>query len=210
MAFGKTAGCLILLAGLMPAAEFAARHEHFHDHCDGTLTVDDSGVRFAGAKKHAWQWQYRDIKQLTISPERVAVLTYGGKRLTFTGKVPATELYAMLHERLDERFVAALPQETALPAWTFPVKHRGGAEGTLVFGADAVVYTTTAKGESRTWRYRDIDGISSNGPFELTVTTFERERIADRRSFNFELKERLPETTYNAIWIDVQKKSGKL
>jgi len=221
MAFGKTAGCIILGAALASAAQFPVRHEHWQDHCNGVLTVDEKGVSFAGPKKHKWSWQFSDIEQLTVSPERITVITYRENKLgadrvyRFTGKAPAPELYALLKDRLDQRFVAALGTEAAMPAWTFPVKHLGrigASEGVLTFGADAVVYATSAKGESRTWRYSDIDNVSNSGPFELTVVTFERDKFTfgDRKGFNFELKERLSEATYNAIWMQVQKKNAMI
>lgn len=221
MAFVKTAGCLIL-AGTAIAAQFPVRHEHWHDHCNGVLTVDEKGVSFAGPKKHAWSWKYQDIAQLTLSPGEVSVVTYQNGMLPgtdrsyrFTGEVPAAELYALLKDRLDQRFVAALEQDTKVPAWTFPVKLAGrvkGSEGTLSIGADTVVYSTPAKDRSRTWRYGDIDNISSSGPFQLTVTTFEREQgnFGDRREFHFELKQRISEGAYNAIWLQIQEKNGKI
>ena len=45
-------------------------------------------------------------------------------------------------------------------------------------------------GASRTWRYQDIENISSSGPFQLTITTFERAKThyGDLKGFNFELK----------------------
>ena len=130
MAFGKTAGCIILAgAGLIlapaSAAQFPVRHEHWHDHCNGVLTVDQQGVSFAGPKKHQWSWKCEDIEQLTIAAGRVSVLTYKDNKLLFgadrayrfTGQVPAAELYALLKDRLDQRFVAAMGQEAAcLPA----------------------------------------------------------------------------------------------
>jgi len=224
MAFGKTASCIILAgAAMASAAQFPVRHEHWQDHCSGILTVDDKGVSFAGPKKHAWIWKYRDIQQLTLSPDRVSVLTYKDNKLLlgadrsyrFTGKVPAAELYALLKDRLDQRLVAAMEQDATLPAWAFPVKHLGritGSEGTLIFDSDAVIYSTPAKDDSRTWRYSDIDNISSSGPFQLTVTTFERDKytFGDRKGFNFQLKERLTEATYNEIWLQIQKKNGKI
>lgn len=224
MAFGKTASCIILAgAAMASAAQFPVRHEHWQDHCNGILTVDDKGVSFAGPKKHAWSWKYRDIQQLTLSPDRVSVLTYKDNKLLlgadrsyrFTGKVPAAELYALLKDRLDQRLVAAMEQDATLPAWAFPVKHLGritGSEGTLIFDSDAVIYSTPAKDDSRTWRYSDIDNISSSGPFQLTVTTFERDKytFGDRKGFNFQLKERLTEATYNEIWLQIQKKNGKI
>jgi hypothetical protein len=223
MAFGKTAGCLILAgAAIASAAQFPMRHEHWRGHCDGVLTVDEKGVSFAGPQKYSWSWQYRDIQQLKLSPDEVSVVTYEDSKLMpgrdrsyrFTGSVPAAELYALLKDRLDQRFVAALDGDaTSLPAWTFPVKllgHVKGSEGTLTIGGDTVVYSTAAKDASRTWRYSDIDNVSSSGPFELTVTTFEHEASLDRRSFHFALKERISEATYNAIWLQLQEKNGKI
>jgi hypothetical protein len=216
MAFGKTAGCLIVAAAAVAsAAQFPVRHEHWqHDHCDGVLTVDEKGVSFKGEKKHAWSWQYRDILQLTLSPDRISVATYKDRTYRFTGKVPAAELYALLKDRLDQRFVAALDGETGVPAWTFAVKHcgRASSEGILTIGSDAVIYSTPAKDSSRTWRYSDIDNISSSGPFQLTITTFERDRnsLGDRREFDFELKEKITEAAYNAIWLRIQQKTGRI
>jgi hypothetical protein len=218
MAFGKTAGCVILAgAALASAAQFPMRHEHWREHCSGVLTVDEKGVAFSGPKKHVWTWKYRDIRQLTLAPDMVSVLTYedaklplvGRREYRFTGAVPAAELYALLKDRLDQRFVAALPVPIAnTPAWSFAVKlvgHRS-AEGTLTIDSTGAIFSTPAKDASRTWRYRDIDNIGSSGPFRLTVTTFEE----GGREFQFELKEAITEATYNAIWLQVQQRTGKI
>ena len=92
------------------------------------------------------------------------------------------------------------------------MKHRGGADGSLAFGADGIVYASPARDESRTWRYRDIDNISSSGPFQLTVTTFERALADynDRKEFNFELKQPITEAKYNELWLLVEKKNGRI
>ena len=249
MAFGKTASGLILaalLAGSTPAqgaaegaaqseqfpAGFAMRHEHVRKGCAGTLTVDERGVRFTGAKKHAWSWDYQDIQRLTLSPGGIHILTYKDSRLRagadreydFTGKVPAEALYALLRDRMDQRFVAAMVPapvvSTAVvstkgtldppPGWTLPVKHLGGiagivsgTQGTLAFGAGTIAYATAAKGGSRTWRYTDIDTISSSGPFELTITTLEK-------AFNFQLKQPITETRYNELWLQIERKNGRI
>ena len=87
-----------------------------------------------------------------------------------------------------------------------------GTEGALAFGADAIVYSTAAPGESRTWRYSDVDSISSSGPFQLTITTFERalSHYGHRKGFNFELKQPITEARYNRIWLDIQEKNGRI
>jgi hypothetical protein len=70
----------------------------------------------------------------------VSVMTYedaklplgAGREYRFTGAVPAAELYALLKDRLDQRFVAALHEPIgSTPAWSFAVKLLGhkSAEG---------------------------------------------------------------------------------
>jgi hypothetical protein len=199
MAYGKTAGCVILagVAAALSAAQFPVRHEHLRQSCAGVMTIDERGVSFAGPREHNWTWPFQDLRQLKISPEGVTVLTYDGPRRVFTGKVPAAELYPMLRDQMDQRLVAALAEEVP-GAWSIPVGH-----GTIAFGADAIVYSTKTPGESRTWRYSDIDTISSAGPFELTVTTLEK-------TFHFQLKQPLAERRYDELWMQLQRKNGKI
>jgi hypothetical protein len=214
MAFGKTASCLILAAALASATQFTVRHKHLNGGCAGAMTVDETGVRFTGAKKHAWSWKYEDIQQLRLAPESIYILTYTDSKLrlgkdreyNFTGKIPAEELYALLKDRMDQRFVAAVGQALGLPTWSVPAKHLkpiAGSEGTLSFTAGAIVYSTPAKTESRTWRYSDIENIASSGPFQLTITTLEK-------PFNFQLKQPITEARYNDLWLQIEKKNGRI
>jgi len=218
MAFGKAAGGLILsvlwAANLARGEQFPVRHEHLRKGCDGTMTVDESGVRFTGANKHAWTWKLQDIQEFTLSPGSIHILTYKDSKLRlgadreyrFTGKVPAERLYALLRDRMDQRFVAALGQASSLPGLALPAKHLGrivGSEGILSFGAETVAYSTPARDDSRTWRYSDIDSISSSGPFQLTITTLEKD-------FHFQLKQPIAEARYNELWLQIEKKNGRI
>jgi len=214
MAFGKTASCLILAATLASATQFKVRHEHLRKGCAGTMTVDETGVSFTGAKKHAWSWKYEDIQQLRLSSESIYILTYKDSKLrlgkdreyNFIGKIPAEELYPLLKDRMDQRFVAAVGQVSDLPSWSLPAKHLRpivGSEGTLSFTADAIVYSTAVRAESRTWRYSDIDTIASSGPFQLTITTLEK-------TFNFQLKQPITEARYNNLWLQIEKTNGRI
>jgi hypothetical protein len=214
MAYGKTAGCVIL-AGMaaLSAAQFPVRHEHLRRGCAGTMTIDQRGVAFAGPRGHAWTWPFQEIRQLTVSPEAVTVLAYDdtrlklgpGRRYVFTGAVPAAALYPLLREHMDQRLVAAVAVDASAPgAWSVPVKLVGpGSQGTVAFGPQLVVYSTKAPGGSRTWRYTDIDALASGGPFDLSVTTLEG-------TFHFQLKQPLAEARYDELWMDVQRKSGRL
>jgi hypothetical protein len=91
-----------------------------------------------------------------------------------------------------------------------PVKLRhglGGSEGALVVGKDRIVYQSEEPGESRTWRYTDIDSIGAGGLFDLSITTLERSgwRHAGPTEFQFELKRALPENRYNDLWQRINR-----
>ena len=114
------------------------------------------------------------------------------------------KLYPTFSHRLDQRFVAALADDQVKRLWEAPAKllHRtGGAQGNIIVGTDRVVYVTDSPEESRTWRIKDIDLVSSSGPFDLTITTFERSgaNYAGHRGFHFELKRPLAEAEYNVL-----------
>lgn len=54
---------------------------------------------------------------------------------------------------------------------------------------------------SRTWRIQDLENVSSSDPFDLTVTTHERE-------FRFQLKQALNEARYQELWLRVNRVRG--
>ena len=222
MAIGKKTGGLILAwAMAAAAAQFPMRHRHLRGGCEGTLEVIETGVRFAGPKGHAWQWKLDQIRQLELAPGRVVVVSYETGKLPgtersyeFSGAVPAAELYALLKDRMDQRLVAELAQPAAGAVWSLPVKHVGhvGSLGTLDLTPETIAYRTQALDESRTWRYTDIAGISSSGPFQLTITTFERApaHYGGRKDFNFELQQPITEANYNRLWLQVETKNGRI
>jgi hypothetical protein len=132
---------------------------------------------------------------------------------TFTGRFPI-ELERQWSAKLDQRFVAAMAGSMAgsmagamdggRPGFRFPVKQTGltkGSEGTLTFGGDTVVYDTPAA--PRTWRYSDIQFISSANPFQLSITTLEKQ-------FYFQLKQAITESTYNQLWLEIERKNGRI
>jgi hypothetical protein len=210
MAFGIQTGLTLLVASTLSA--FPVTHKHLRGRCAGDLQIDTTGVSFTGSTKHAGHWKLEDVRQLELAPDHVFLLTYKGA-FDFRGDVPARQLYATLKDVMDQRLVMESAQPEGLPAiFSVPVKHRGGADGTLSFSGDAIVFASDARDESRTWRYKDIDNIATSGPFQLTVTTFERALMhySDRRDFNFELKQPITDAKYNEIWLLVEKKNGRI
>jgi hypothetical protein len=222
---------LLAAPAMLAAADYPVRHEHARQGCIGTLTIDARGVAYreqARKKKHKhpheWIWNFQDIQQLELSPKRLRVLSYrdnkwklgADREYTFDalGAADFASAYALLKDRLDQRFVAELADAGVQPVWQIPVKHPGrisGSEGLLIFGESRIVYQTSSRNEARTWRYQDIDNISSSGPFGLTLTTFERARFhyGDRKDFNFQLKAPLDERKYNDLWRRLHFRSNQ-
>jgi len=212
MAISKTAICLILGSAAW-AQQFPVYHKHLRKFCAGTLTVDDKGIGFSGPKHHAWIWPYAEIQQLTLRSGSIHILSYKdssnwklGKDVsyTFTGEFPTEDLERQWSATLDQRFVAAVGQASGLSGLKFQVKQLAltkGTQGTLTFGGTAVVYDTVR--DPRTWRYNDIQFISSANPFQLTITTLEKQ-------FRFQLKQAITETAYNQLWLEIEKKNGRI
>ena len=197
----------------------------------GTLTISDAGVSFQEKYKdgkrpkhpHDWRWDYQDIQQLKVTPKSLTVLTYTDNKWKFgadreyqfdlTGEKTLDDAYNVLKSRLDQRFVAAVADSPTSLLWEMPVKHLQalvGDEGKLQVAADAITYKSATTNQSRAWRYEDIDNISSSGPFQLTITTFEHARMhyGSRKSFEFELKQRLEEDRYNDLWLRLNQSKG--
>ncbi len=197
----------------------------------GTLTITETGVSFqkkykdgkAPKKPVMWHWDYQDIQQLTISPKSVTVLSYkdngwklGADRQYKFDLVSGRGFensYLVLKNHLDQRFVAELADSPAAVLWQIPVKRLvgwGGDEGVLQVGASQIVYKSANANASRTWRDEDIDNITSSGPFDLTITTFERAKLdyGSRKQFSFRLKQRLEEGRYDELWLRLNQSKG--
>jgi hypothetical protein len=239
----RTGALLIGLALLAPAtfAQQEFRYEAWHGHSRpphikkagnmGALAITESGISFAetykdGKKRkhpHAWRWAYQDIQQLKMASKSLTVLTYkdnkwklGADReyeFDLVSDRTFEDVYLFLKSRLDQRFVAEIPDRISAVLWEIPVKHLlrfGGDEGVLRVGVDEIVYQSAKASESRTWRYQDIENVSTTGPFQLTITTFERAKThyGNLKGFNFEMKQQLDEAHYSDLWLRLNQSKG--
>jgi hypothetical protein len=187
-------------AAALPAEiRFEARYKKH----PGTMTVDEQAIAFQGVKKDSWRWSYPDIDELKLGEHSVRVTA--GRTYEFRGDVPAA-VYALWKDRLDQRFVAELADHGVQPDW------RTSADGVLEFGRDRIVFASDRPDDSRTWRISDIENISSSGPFDLTIVTFERARLdyGDRKQFTFQLKEALSEDRYNELWLKINRQNRRI
>lgn len=195
------------------------RHHHMRKGGLGQITIGEASISFRedGKKpQHSRVWAYDEIQQLFIGSDSLKILTYEdvvwslrGDREYVFDKLPEKAALLILDTvkgRVDERrLVAAIPDLQSRPVWQVKAKRlegRGGSEGTVLIGEDSIVYMSEERDASRTWHLRQLDNISTSGPFDLTVTTFEQggSRFGGRRDFRFQLKTELNEDRYNALW----------
>ena len=209
----------------------SVRHDHARGSCSGTLTLDAYGLRYdTPHTKDARNWAYEDVQQFQVEEgRRLKILTYEDRKWrlgadkAFEFDWPENEaapedVYRFLEARVRRPIAAWLhPADLGAVRYEFSVKRLGilsGRDGHLLFTDRRVVLQADQVAQKdagdRAWRYDDIESISSSGLYELTLTTYERERLqyASRRAYRFQLKEALPPETYDALWRFVNEKKG--
>jgi hypothetical protein len=213
----RVGAVLIAAACLLGAQTVDVRHRHARGGGDGELSVSADGMSFTEQGKgrgHSRVWKYADIQQLELQPDSLRVLTYESRSPGWTGdreyvfdRLPAgfaQKVYLEWRDRLDQRLIAALPDAEVKPIWQLPAKLIGwrGSGGQLIVGTDRIVYREAKSGQSRTWRYADIENVASAGEFDLSIVSAERHGVwnSNSREFRFQLKQPLPEARYNDLW----------
>lgn len=204
---------------------------------EGLLTINDQGVSYQQVipegrrkkkskkppKPESIRFDYQDIQELWVSSDKLVLVTYRDRKW-FLGIDKEFEFYlpkgksfenayTMLKDKLDRRFVAAMADTQASVLWELPVKLLGtikGSEGTLQVGPDRIVYKTDRARHSRTWRYQDIENVSTSDRYQLTITTYERAKThyGSMKGFNFQLKQPLDEKRFEALWKRLNQDKG--
>jgi len=213
---------MLLIVSQARAQEFAYKVEQdrFKGHRDGELIISTNGVEYRAKKeKDSRAWTYNDIKLFEIlSPTQVCIWTYQNRKLllgqeeSLTFKIVDAEIDQKVSDFLRERI--ARPLATALtkeetggaPLAQIPVKHLhrlSGCQGILTVYADHLVYESQDGHDSRSWRWTDIRAVGRPDVDRFEVLTFEPQTGGPKRSYNFILKEPLPDKTYDLIWSRV-------
>ena len=231
-------GLLVALLAIVPAGAadltYEVRHHHALNNHSGILTIGETGVSYRqvvpeGKRKknpkglENVQFDYRDIQELWVSPDKLVLVTYKDrkwllgvdKEFEFNLRKGRSfeDAYTMLKDKLDRRFVAALADPRPGALWELPVKLLGtiqGSEGVLQVGPNRIVYRTDRPRQSRTWRYEDIENVSTSDRYQLTLTTYERARAhyGSMKGFNFQLKQPLDEKRFEALWKRLNQDKG--
>lgn len=228
---------LVALLAILPAGAaeltYEVRHHRALKNHDGVLTIGEKGVAYrqmlpdgkrkSHPKLESVQFDYQDIQELWVSSDRLRLVTYKDRKWLlgvdkeFEFFLPKGQsfdaAYAMLKDKLDRRFVAAVADPPAATLWELPVKLLGtiqGSEGTLEVGQDRIVYRTDRPRQSRTWRYQDIENVSTSDRYQLTLTTYERAKshYGSMKGFNFQLKQPLDDKRFEQLWKRLNQDKG--
>lgn len=234
------AAALLAASAGAQTLDFTVRHERALKDRPGRVSFDGGGVRYtqtltseqeakvAKGKKppklvHV-RWAYDDIQQLWLSPDKLVVLTYKDRKwllgadqeyeFYLAGKGQSfLAAYEFLKDKLDQRLIAAVADSPVRDVWEMPAKLLGafqGSEGVLQAGDGRIVFKTDRPEQSRTWRLEDIENVSTSGPYQLTITTYERAKThyGSRKGFNFQLKRKLDPLRYDTLWRSLNRGQG--
>ncbi len=209
------------------AMEFRADHVRLGKDCAGTLRFEAAQLRWTPDKaKRACKevaWTYVDIQKLEMEERRIEVTGYSDRkrrlgedqRYTFrlTGDAAGAPLYAFLRSKMDSRFAPRWADPSLKAEWSLPAKllsgrfptGNWGGEGTLSVAAGGVTFNSEKTGYSRTWLDKEIENISSEPPFRLTLAVREG---GVARLVEFQLKQELDAAQFDALWRRLNRPRG--
>jgi hypothetical protein len=197
----------------------AVVHNHPYKSGPGTLTVTEAGIAFEepAKPKHSIAWNWDNIQQLELTPEKLRILTYNDSKwragrdreYEFTVPLSLTRIHGQLVSHLGAKYVAVFAETPANVLWQLPAKlheRLGGSEGTLYFTGDQLLYRSYERGESRSWPVSQLETIATSDAYDLTVTTLEKSGwTRGSREFRFQLKTPLHDAAYQLLWKAVNK-----
>ncbi len=170
----------------------------------GRLVISGTGISYrSDHQKTVIDIPFLNVFQADVSdPKVIRIETYDIAKQKLLGRqVHVFRLRTGVHDELLTRFLSKALQRPVigafgpapLPEAVIPAYHRhrlGGCHGTIRIDSDAIRFLSDRPQDSRTWLYRDLETLGTMNPFHFRVSTL-------AETFNFDLKERLPESAYD-------------
>ncbi|MFI5176664.1 MAG: hypothetical protein ACHQKY_17530 [Terriglobia bacterium] len=199
-----------------------AKHDHLKGSCSGELTVSDNGIRYQTTHlQDQRQWAFADIQEVQIiSEKKLNVISYedsrkrlGGDKIfkfELQGETLPSNLIALVESKFAKPISNRLAAENLKGQFEIPVKHLhrvGGCQGKLIITEIGISFVSEKPGESRQWRYSDLQTVASTERYELRLGTYEHGPLqyADTKEFRFQLKEPLSEVAYRSLWARINQ-----
>ncbi|MBZ5538431.1 MAG: hypothetical protein LAO31_21000 [Acidobacteriia bacterium] len=215
---------LIMFNSISPAEAHVlkVKHEHVKGGCTGELTIDDNGIRYQTLHtRDQRQWTFTDIQEVQfISEHKINIIAYedsrqrlGGDKIfkfELLGEVIPVSVIQLVESKFEKPISNRFSAGNLPGKFELAVKHLhrvSGCQGKLIFTEDGISFRSEKAGESRTWRYSDLQSIASSGRFELRLGTFEHGPLqyGDSKEFRFRLKNPLDEAAYRFAWGQINQ-----
>ena len=166
----------------------------------GDLIISGEGIEFRSAKGGAVKWPFAEVQTFLLLPHVLAIETYQNRRKHLPGlqryrfdleQAVPLEVATGLAEEVQRPSQNAVP-DPASQKLSIAVHHRtltGGTNGTLRFRDGGIDYVTSVVGDSRSWRWADLQTLSDPDPYHLLVFGY-------RDTYTFDLKQPLEQSLF--------------
>lgn len=180
----------------------------------GILTVSDDGLAFeAHDTEKSRCWTFDAIRSIAISsPVQIVLSTYEPTKQLLVVPALRTHTFRVVEGSVTPEFVAGLlvsfPRPvltTVLPVIGDPMwrgeawhdQHRSGHDGVLELHPGGLIFRASTPMANRYWRFQDIVSVLRLEANRIEVAVRESDQT---KPYVFELKNDLPEPTFDAIW----------
>ena len=178
----------------------------------GDLLVGANGIEFRSGKGQTLKLSYLEMQTFHLSPHSLVIETYQNRKKHMPG---VERLRFEMTESVSPRVAADLAREVQRPSQNavpdpaaqgivIPAHHRslaGGTNGILRFRDGGIDYVTGAPDDSRSWRWADLQTLSSPDPYHLLAFGY-------RDTYSFDLKELLPQSLYYRLVDEIDAQSA--
>ncbi len=168
----------------------------------GYIIISSDGIEFHPRNGRALKWSLLDIQTFSISSRSLDIQTYQNRKKHIPGmqrykfnlnqSVPP-EIASELAREVRHPSQNEVPDRAAQSSFILPAHRRtltGGTNGTLRFRDSGIDYVSETAGDSRSWRWDDLQTLSSSNPYRLFVFGY-------RDTYTFDLKKQLPRSLLN-------------
>jgi hypothetical protein len=166
----------------------------------GDVVIGVDGIEFRSAKGQTIELPYLEVQTFHLSPHSLWIETYQNRKMHLPGierlrfdvsEAVPPEIAAELSNQIRRPSQNAVPDTTS-QGIAIPAHHRtvrGGTNGTLRLRDSGIDYVTSVAGDSRSWRWADLQTLSAPDPYHLLVFGF-------RDTYSFDLKELLSQSQF--------------
>ncbi len=212
-----------LLAAVSAAALYSAENFEYSVFRDqlprkerGLLQISDAGISYRSDNgKTAIQLRLIDVFKGDVSdPKVIRIEAYDRVKRRLTGRQVHTfllregvhsEALTLFLSKTLQRPVVGVFEPSSKPIAQMRAYHRhrfGGCHGTIHIDQEGIRFVSEQIGDSRTWRYGEMETVGTMNHFHFRVSTL-------AETFNFDLQEPLLGDVYDVVTRRVYALSGK-